>query len=491
MRTTLFFILLLCFFATALLGQGLSSNEAPLSYNAVSARVLAIDYGWPNDLEDLETSFGIELAYRRQLGKVLGLAIPIKAGVIDVGELQNTTFGSIDLLAHLYPLGSSLKVSPYLLAGGGFVSESRGGSNTQIPLGAGFNLQLGNNSFLGLQAEYRLSNQEGRDNFQLGLGYIYRLLATDTDGDGIIDSEDECPNQVGPSTTKGCPDTDADGIPDNKDKCPTTPGLAKYKGCPDTDGDGIIDSQDACPQEAGTESTQGCPDKDGDGVPDKDDACPNAAGSPEQQGCPDTDGDGVFDHLDQCPKQAGPASNQGCPLNDADGDGVPDAEDRCPNQAGPAKFQGCPDTDGDGITDPDDKCPTQAGAASNQGCPEIEEEVVKILEFATQAVQFETGSARLKPASFLTLDEIARIMQKYPAYSLIIAGHTDNVGNADNNQILSEDRARACKDYLIGAGVPARRMTHIGYGQNKPRADNSTASGRRLNRRVEFDLRLL
>lgn len=491
MRTALFFTLLFCFFNTALFAQDMGSKEGSKSYSALSARVLAIDYGWPNDLENLDNSFGIELAYRRQLSKVFGLAVPLKAGVIDVGELENTTFGSIDLLAHLYPFGSTQKLSPYLLAGGGFVAESAGESNTQIPLGAGLNLQLGTNSFLGLQAEYRLSDQDRRNNFQLGLGYIYRLVATDSDGDGIIDSEDDCPTQPGPLATRGCPDTDGDGIPNHKDKCPNVAGLAQYMGCPDTDGDGIIDSQDACPEEAGPASTQGCPDSDGDGIADKDDACPNAAGSPDQQGCPDTDGDGIYDHLDKCPEQAGPASNQGCPLADTDGDGIPDAEDRCPNQAGDARFQGCPDTDGDGVADPDDKCPTQAGPASNQGCPEIEEEVVRILEFATQAVQFETGSARLKPESFLTLDEIARIMGEYPAYSLIISGHTDNIGNADNNQVLSEDRARACKDYLTNAGIPARRMTHIGYGQTKARADNSTASGRRLNRRVEFDLRLL
>lgn len=492
MRTALFSILLLCLFSsTKLLAQIEGDATGVKSYSALSARVLAIDYAWPNDLEDLDNSFGIELAYRRQLGKAFGLALPFKAGVIDVGELENSTFVSLDLLGHLYPFGSSKKLAPYFLAGGGIVQEISGSANTQIPLGAGLNLHLGANSFLSLQAEYRLSDQEGRDNFQLGLGYIYRLVPTDGDGDGIIDSEDECPTEPGDLATKGCPDTDGDGIPNHKDKCPNVAGLSQHQGCPDTDGDGVMDSQDACPEEAGPASTQGCPDTDGDGVADKDDACPNATGSPNQQGCPDTDGDGIYDHLDKCPQQAGPASNEGCPLADADGDGIPDAEDRCPNQAGSAQLQGCPDTDGDGIPDPDDKCPTQAGLASNQGCPEIEEEVVKILEFATQAVQFETGSARLKPESFLTLDEIARIMREYPAYSLVIAGHTDNIGNAENNQVLSENRARACKDYLIEAGIPSRRMTHIGYGQNQARADNSTASGRRLNRRVEFNLRLL
>ncbi len=486
MRALILFSLSLGLFSTALLAQG----NLPNAYHALSAKVLAIDYDTPNELVDADLSFGLELGYRRQLGKILGLAVPFKVGVIDVGETKNVTFGSIDLLAHIYPWGSQIKLAPYLLAGGGIVFEGPEANNTQIPLGLGLNLQLGRNASLGLQGEYRLASEDLRDNLQVGVGYIYRLSITDSDGDGIPDHEDECPNEVGSVATKGCPDTDGDGTPDKKDKCPTEPGTAAMMGCPDTDGDGIPDHQDDCPEVAGPKATKGCPDTDGDGVVDAQDACPNAKGSPAHQGCPDTDGDGIYDHEDKCPTIAANTPD-GCPLADSDGDGVPDAADRCPNQAGSAALKGCPDSDGDGIPDLDDKCPTQAGPASNQGCPEIREEVVKILEFATQAVQFETGSARLKQESFLTLDEIVRIMAEYPAYSLIISGHTDNVGNAESNQLLSENRAKACKDYLVSSGVAERRMTYVGFGSAKPRADNSSSSGRRLNRRVEFDLRLL
>ncbi|NJO86829.1 MAG: OmpA family protein [Lewinella sp.] len=229
-------------------------------------------------------------------------------------------------------------------------------------------------------------------------------------------------------------------------------------------------------------------DADGDGTKDEEDACPQSPGDLAHRGCPDSDGDGLYDDQDQCPQQRGPLPT-GCPPTDSDGDGVPDDRDRCPQL--PGSLNGCPDTDNDGIADPDDRCPTQAGSASNQGCPEIEEKVVKLLEFATQSVQFETGSAVLKTESFTTLNDIARIMDEYPAYSLIISGHTDNIGPDINNQILSEERARACKQFLTAAGIQPDRMTFIGYGKTKPRADNSTASGRRLNRRVEFDLRLL
>jgi outer membrane protein OmpA-like peptidoglycan-associated protein len=86
----------------------------------------------------------------------------------------------------------------------------------------------------------------------------------DTDGDGIPDKDDKCPNQKGLAKYGGCPipDTDKDGINDEQDKCPTVPGVAKYNGCPipDTDGDGVNDEMDKCPNEVGIASNQGCPD---------------------------------------------------------------------------------------------------------------------------------------------------------------------------------------------------------------------------------------
>ena len=113
----------------------------------------------------------------------------------------------------------------------------------------------------------------------------------------------------------GCPDTDGDGIVDGSDACPEVAGLAALNGCPDADGDGVTDANDACPQVAGLASLKGCPDADKDGVADKDDKCPSVAGPKENAGCPwaDTDKDGVADKDDACPEVAGPASNKGCP----------------------------------------------------------------------------------------------------------------------------------------------------------------------------------
>ncbi|HRI52519.1 MAG TPA: OmpA family protein [Pseudomonadota bacterium] len=121
----------------------------------------------------------------------------------------------------------------------------------------------------------------------------------------------------------------------------------------DSDGDGVPDGQDSCPDKAGPAASAGCPpvDSDGDGIPDSLDRCPTTAGLPVSEGCPsalvDGDGDGVNDQADRCPQQAGPAANGGCPDADGDGDGVVDRLDTCPTQAetrnGYKDDDGCPD----------------------------------------------------------------------------------------------------------------------------------------------------
>jgi len=120
-------------------------------------------------------------------------------------------------------------------------------------------------------------------------------------------------------------------------------GIAIRFGGTDTDGDGVYDKDDACPEVAGLESFNGCPDADGDGIEDSKDACPNAAGSKEMNGCPDADGDGVADKDDACPSEAGPSENKGCPWPDSDGDSVLDKDDKCPNVAGTVANMGCPE----------------------------------------------------------------------------------------------------------------------------------------------------
>ena len=112
----------------------------------------------------------------------------------------------------------------------------------------------------------------------------------------------------------------------------------------DTDGDGIYDENDKCPELAGTLINDGCPnDVDGDGIYDVNDKCPNLAGNAKNEGCPsDTDGDGIYDGKDNCPELAGVSENNGCPA-DGDGDSVYDINDKCPNRPGTTANGGCPE----------------------------------------------------------------------------------------------------------------------------------------------------
>lgn len=503
---------LLCAFLLGVLPFLAMAQSNPNQLNGVSAKVLGIDYGTPNDVSGLDITYGLELAYLRRFSNYFGVALPLKIGVANVeGDTRNRNITSIDAILQVFPLGGDKKLTPYLLGGAGFVSENLEDGHIQMPLGLGFNYMMGENSYINVQGEYRIASEDLRDNLQLGLGYIYQFGRSDRDGDGIADGVDNCPDDFGPSATNGCPDRDDDGIADADDACPDEKGMAATNGCPDTDGDGWADNMDACPEVAGT--IKGCPDRDGDGLADADDQCPEVAGAPEMDGCPDTDGDGLHDGIDNCPEEAGELTSKGCPANDRDNDGVADAEDQCPDEAGTAAtrgcpdtdgdgvadkddrcpekagpYTGCPDTDGDGVMDADDRCPEKAGLLTNKGCPEIEEEVQEVLNLAMRSVQFETGSSNLKSVSYGVLDQIAAIMDQYRAYELRISGHTDNVGEAMTNQILSEERARACLQYLASKGVRADRMSYAGYGEDQPIADNATSTGRSLNRRVEFEL---
>jgi outer membrane protein OmpA-like peptidoglycan-associated protein len=452
----------------------------------LSAKILFIDYGTPNGVDSLNITNGIELAYIHGFNKFLNLAIPAKIGVANVpGDLDNHMIVSLDAVFHLKYEKEGSKLAPYVFGGGGFVNEDNS-SSFQVPMGVGLNYTVGKNSIINAQLEYRMSQPEDRNNFQLGLGYIYNFIKLDADGDGVLDADDKCPNIPGPASSMGCPDSDGDGIIDLKDACPDVKGPKYADGCPDTDMDKIPDAEDDCPEVAGIEAFNGCPDTDGDGVADHDDKCPEVAGLKDLGGCPDADGDGVSDAEDECPEVAGIAEFNGCP--DTDGDGVADKDDKCPEMAGLKDLEGCPDTDGDSVIDPLDKCPNQPGLASNKGCPEIKEEVKEVLEFAMRAVRFETGRATLKKESFQVLDQIVAIMNEYIGYKLSIQGHTDNVGDEASNKVLSEDRAKACLQYLTSKGVTPARLSFSGFGEEFPIANNRRSAGRRLNRRVEFNL---
>lgn len=101
-------------------------------------------------------------------------------------------------------------------------------------------------------------------------------------------------------------------------------------------------------------------------------------------------------------------------------------------------------------------------------------------------INFDTGKFDIKPESQPTIDQIAQLMKDNPELKLSIEGHTDNVGTPQNNKILSENRAKAVMNAVVNLGVDSSRLTAVGWGQEKPIADNRTEDGRAKNRRVEI-----
>ncbi len=232
-------------------------------------------------------------------------------------------------------------------------------------------------------------------------------------------------------------------------------------------------------------------DRDGDGIFDDEDSCPDVKGLASLKGCPDADADGISDAEDQCPAVAGLAKYNGCPVPDTDSDGVNDDEDKCPTVKGLARLQGCPvqDTDGDGVNDEEDKCVNRAGPLSNMGCPVIAKEVTDKINTAAQSIFFATGSAKILPKSFASLNDVVAILKADESLNLTADGYTDNTGSEEKNLVLSEERSVAVITYIASKGIAESRLSSDGHGIDNPVADNKTAAGRAKNRRVELNVK--
>ena len=104
-------------------------------------------------------------------------------------------------------------------------------------------------------------------------------------------------------------------------------------------------------------------------------------------------------------------------------------------------------------------------------------------------VLFDFNSSALRSASRESLKEMAKVFENYPNTTLYVEGHTDSIGSASYNKRLSNRRSEAVTIYLEDVGVKGARINTYGYGESQPRATNSTAAGRQLNRRVEIHIR--
>ncbi|MGE0549379.1 MAG: choice-of-anchor D domain-containing protein [Kofleriaceae bacterium] len=252
-------------------------------------------------------------------------------------------------------------------------------------------------------------------------------------------------------------------------------------GVDDTDGDGLLNSVDKCPKES----------EDNDQFDDYD-------------GCPDPDNDKDFfaDDQDKCPNDRedvdGYQDDDGCPEPDNDEDGVVDLKDKCPLSAedkdGFEDLDGCPEVDNDldGILDLTDRCPIEAetinGVQDDDGCPDNGDSMVILTPSGLETldtIQFTRD--KLSPRSFNVLGQVGATLRAHTEIlRLKIIAHVQPTGNAKRDQELSEKRADAIRDWLIGYGVSATRLSSAGAGGSKPLVPAKQKGSAMLNDRIEL-----
>lgn len=377
-----------------------------------------------------EMGMGFSLLYWKGLSNRLDLSARYNGVFTDFSKssFDNEYSNEFEAALHLRALTDDHALNPFLTAGIGVGDYGKTWA-PYAPVGLGLQLNLASTTYIFLQIHYRVSLDKSAldDNLFWSLGFTESISSPRT---------------------------------------PPAPVVVPFPVVErkDRDEDGLVDSLDACPDAKGLASLNGCPDADGDGIADKDDKCPAVQGLARYNGCPvpDSDGDGVNDELDKCPQLAGVERYQGCPV---------------------------PDTDKDGVNDEEDKCPNLPGVKENQGCPVVKEEVVKKVKVAAGNIFFVSGSAKLLAKSNKSLDEVANVLKQDADLKLDIEGHTDNTGSDKVNLPLSEKRAQTVLNYLKNKGVEESRIQAAGYGSSRPVADNKTAKGRTLNRRVELKLK--
>ncbi len=343
-------------------------------------------------------------------------------------------------------------VVPYAAIGDGFdhisSPDTTLGSDTDWAphLGGGFRFLVHENVTVRLdgrflrapsqQAPYTLNASLGE--FMLGVSYRPSAkgpdappppppTAVDTDGDGVMDANDKCPNEA----------EDKD-LFDDTDGCPD----------PDNDADGVLDADDKCPLDAedkdGYEDEDGCNDKDNDadGVPDAQDKCSN---EPE-----DRDG---FQDAD------------GCPELDNDKDGFSDAQDKCPNEA--EVINGVDDDDG---------CADRGNALVVPSPDRLE--LLESIVFKKAVIQKESNNL---------IGQIGATLRAHPEIlRLRITVYVNPTKKPDDDKKLSDQRAAAIRERLITYGIDEKRLDPRGFGGQNPLVDPKTKNAAAINDRIDL-----
>ncbi len=259
----------------------------------------------------------------------------------------------------------------------------------------------------------------------------------------------------------------------------------------DSDGDGIYDEDDKCPDVAedfdGFDDQDGCPDLDNDkdGIPDDVDLCVNIPedidGFEDYDGCPDldNDNDGILDVDDKCPNKPedidGFEDSDGCPDLDNDNDGILDVNDKCPNVA-----------------------ENKNGYQDEDGCPDVipfteinkqkESAKFKIPSyFVLNADQtFIKNTNAIKKMAIKKLNKIVQVMKQNPQIFWRIEGHVEKQKSHSEAIKLSKNLIEIIRKYLVSRGVSPENLQVLAIGDTQPIANNNTVFGRMKNRRIKI-----
>lgn len=436
----------------------------------------------------------VKINYQFKIAAPLSTQIGLSYTTLNGGngyEKTKTLAGDVRLILRMIKLN---QIFPFIYAGAGVAKDMNTSDSDFLPIipaGIGFQTPLGEQLMLQISGGYNLVLSDGLDGITRTDSDLNRFTNKKHDGffEIMIGLSYGNPKKSKPVEKVSAPekiviaDSDGDGLNDDVE-------LSKYNTNPyvaDTDEDGLSDGEEVLEYITNPNSA----DSDSDGLKDGEEVLkyktdPNLA---------DTDSDGLKDGEEILKYKTDPN------LADTDNDGLKDGEEKLTHNTDPNKT----DTDNDGLTDYDEimthrtdalKIDTDGGGM-NDGAEikagknplDIKDDLLDLSKgkkIVLHGVTFATNKAQINPESAIILEKVRESMAANPDVTVIITGHTDNVGSDEYNRGLSQERAQAVKDWLVKNNISASRMKVIGKGETEPAATNDTKEGRAENRRIEF-----